>query len=167
VHRTAVAAGRKPAELDGEETDEHEREQEGGRRLSEHREEFRRLIDPGILLHRRCDTERDADEHAESEREAGQQERRAGAVPDELHGRAAEAVRLSHVAARKIRQKAPVLDDDRIGEPELLAEHLPVGLGRLRRQHQVRRVATTWTATKMIMVTISTVISDCPIRWMT
>ena len=134
-------AGGKPSQLDREQPDEQQRQQEGRGRLAEDRDALGENVDDGVAPDGRGHAERNADKRADAEGQAGEQEGRAEALHHHIQRGPAEAVGGAHVALHEVADEAQVLDRYRVGQAHFIPQERAVGLCRLGRQHEVRRVA--------------------------
>ena len=75
-----------------------------------------------VLLERRGDADRDADQQLEEDAEEGDHHRRREALQDGLHDRQLRLVRVAEVAVQQVPQVEAVLRRDRLVEPEVVAD---------------------------------------------
>ena len=140
VSEPAHAARGQPAQLHGEEVDQHEAEPEARRGLAERHQHGARMVHRAVAAHRGGDAER----HREGERQQHgrprQQQRGRQSLEHEAERVTPVAQRLSEVAAHGAPHEACVLHEERIVEAQALAvlvDVLGLDVHRHEEQHRV------------------------------
>ena len=140
VLRRPPARHGQPAEIDGEDDDQHEPQPEHGHRLAQERERHRPVIPEREPLDGGDDADRHPDEEREDERAGGEQERRGQPLQDHLERGPLGADRSAEVPGDRVPEKARVLHDEGLVEAERRTQVADL-LGRgLFAEHHRRRI---------------------------
>src|SRR2546426_2857446 len=120
----AVARGRERPEPHGEDDDEHDAEPEDRQRLSADGERGTEVVDERVALEGGQDAERQRDEQGHDEAGQRQIDRRGHALEDQAERRRVGVPRCAEVPLDGVARELPVLEPDRLVEPQ----ELPVAL---------------------------------------
>ena len=139
----AVAEGGQPVQLQREEHNEHQCHPELGQRDAENGHKDARAVDHAVLVRRRRDAERDADDDLEQHAAHREHQRLGEAQRDLRPDGGAGDVGLAEIKVQKrLLQEAQELNDERIAETELHALGLKHLLRHVRSaENGARRVA--------------------------
>ncbi|MND90469.1 hypothetical protein D3C80_825520 [compost metagenome] len=117
-----VTGSRKPAELHRDEQDQHDAEPEIRDGEAGKRHDIGGVVDPGILLHRSQNTDRDADDHREEHRHDGKLNGDRQFLSDQFQHRLVGSERNAEIARHHTAQPVEVLNRHRIVETIFLAQ---------------------------------------------
>ena len=140
VAKRARAAQREPSELEGEEVEEKETQDEGGHDDPDEREDEDRSIQGPSTVECGGDAERDPDDELDDRGSKREQRRFWEPVGDQLAYGRVVLVRAAEIAAQHVAQVLPVLDEQRIVQPEFLPNPLDHRVARVDPSVGLRRV---------------------------
>ena len=116
VLRLAVARGRQPAHLQGEELDQQHAEPERRHGLAGDGDRRDQRVGGPVAPHGADDAAQHAQDDGQRQCRSGELQGGAGALPDHQGGRAAELQRLAEVAVHQVAQEDEELDRQRLVE---------------------------------------------------
>ena len=121
---------RQPAQVDGEELDQHIADHEHRHREADHRQAHHETVDPGAVLPRRDHAERHRDRDREDDGRQRDRDRRLDALADHLQDRDVRDQRHPEIAVQQLADPGEELDVQRLVQPERGADAFkPLGRG--------------------------------------
>ena len=125
----AKALHRQPAQVDGENLDQHIADHEHRHRKADHRQSHHEAVDPGAVLPRRDHAERHRDHDRENDGRHRDRDRRLDALADHLQHRQVGNQRGAEIAMQQLADPGEELRVERLVQAERGADALEL-LGR-------------------------------------
>ena len=136
-----AATGRKQPEPDREHDDADDAEEKGRDGLADQRQRADRVIDRPVMALGRDHPGGNSDHQGQDHRRKRQLGRRAKPLHHQLRRGLVEAQRIAEISLQHARAEFRELFPERTVETMRGTERLACGLGRIRRQHHIRRIA--------------------------
>ena len=120
----AIALHRQPAQVDGEDLDQHITDHEHRHREADHRQPHHEAVDPAAVLPRRDDAKRHRDHDGEDDGRHRDRDRRLDALADHLQHRHVRDQRHAEIAVQQLADPGEELGVERLVQPERGADAL-------------------------------------------